>query len=373
MPMINLFQPSVGHEETAAVESVFSTHWLGVGERVAQFEQAFSQYIGCDASEVQAISSCTEGLFQAVAALAIGPGDDVIIPSVSFVGAAHAVRSSGARVVLCDVDPSTLNPTVEHIKRAVTPATKAAIIIHYGGAPGVVAEIAAFARSCSFLLIEDAACSLGTFTGGQACGTFGDVGVWSFDAMKVLTTADGGMVWCRDPVTAARIHAGVRLGVTSSGFARRTNSSRWWEIDPPTIGRRATMNDVAAAIGLVQLERLAGFLRRRSEIAAAYDSALAHLPWLTLPRQHAPTAAQTFYWIQTSPERRDRLAAYLLERQIYTNFRYWPLHKIDMYRTSDALPGADRAAESTLLLPLHQSLSDSDVARVADAINEFAA
>lgn len=370
--MINLFQPHARDAELAAIEDVFSSNWLGTGERVEQFEQAFGEYIGRPAAEVQAISSCTEGLFQAITALELGPGDDVILPTISFIGAAHAVRSSGARVVLCDVDPKTLNATVEHVEQAVTPATKAVLILHYGGEPGAVAEIAELAEQRSLLLIEDAALGLGAFAGGRACGTFGEVGVWSFDSMKALTTGDGGMVWCRNQDTADRVRLSIRLGVGSSGFSRRVDSSRWWEIDPSGIGRKGTMNDVAASIGLVQLERLPGFLRRRNEIAAAYDAGLADVAWVTVPDQRAPQGAPTFYWIQTPSSFRDRLATRLLGRDIYTTFRYWPLHKTQMYRSDGKFPGADHAAGSTLLLPLHQSLLDTDVERVLDAIRAFA-
>lgn len=369
--MINLFQPNVGDRELAAIKNVFSSNWLGTGALVEQFEQSFADYIGRPPAEVLAVSSCTEGLYHAVAALEFGPGDEVILPTISFVGAAHAVHSTGARVVLCDVDPTTLNPTVEHVERAVGAATRAAIILHYGGAAGAVTDISELADRRSLLLIEDSAVGLGSFTAGQACGTFGDVGVWSFDSAKVLTTGDGGMVWCRTQATAERIRRSTRLGVGSSGFERRISSSRWWEIDPPAVGRRGSMNSVAAAMGLVQLERLSDSLRRRSEVAAAYDVELGDLPWVSVPRLPANQTARAFYWIQTAPKLRDRLAAHLLERDIYTTFQYWPLHRTRMYRSDKAFPGADDAAGSTLLLPLHQGLSDSDVERVLQAIHAF--
>jgi aminotransferase len=370
--LINLFEPMVGEDELAAIREVFSTNWLGTGARVRQFERAFGEYIGRPGSEVQAVSSCTEGLFQVVPALGLGPGDEVVLPSISFIAAGHAVRASGARVVPCDVAADTLNPRVEHVERALTPRTKAVLILHYGGAPGAVAEISELTRSKSLLLIEDAACALGSFTSGRACGTFGDAGVWSFDSMKVLSTGDGGMVWCRNEQTADRVRSCVRHGIGASGFERRAGSSRWWEIDPSRVGRRATMNDIAAAMGLVQLGRLAAFLRRRAEIAATYDAALADLLWLVLPGQHPPSTARIFYWIQTAPELRDRLATHLLDRGVYTTFRYWPLHRTGMYGCDGAFPGADDAAASTLLLPLHQGLSDSDVERVVAAVRAFA-
>lgn len=368
--MINLFQPSVGERELAAVREVFESSWLGNGPRAQEFERAFGNHLGRPATELVAVSSCTEGLFQIVAAMGFGPGDEVILPSVSFIGAAHAVRSSGATVVTCDVDPRTMNPTIKHVEQVITPATKALLVLHYGGAPGAIAELAALAEARSLLLIEDAACGLGSSVGGRACGTIGHVGVWSFDAAKVLTTGDGGMIWCRSADVAERLRSLIRLGVSSSGFARRSGSGKWWEIDP-SAGRRATMNDVAAAMGLVQIDRLATFLRRRREVVARYNAALSDLEWLRLPPKHSPEIADTFYWIQVDPGIRDGLAVYMLDKGIYTNFRYWPLHRMKLYRSGWDLPGADRAAGSTLLIPAHHGLSDEEVDRVIESILDF--
>ncbi|MBU1700030.1 MAG: DegT/DnrJ/EryC1/StrS family aminotransferase [Candidatus Eisenbacteria bacterium] len=371
--MINLFQPNLGDAEIEAIREVFTSNWLGPGVRAQAFERKFAEYIGRPPSELITVSNCTEGLFQAVTALGLGPGDDVIFPSVGFVGAAHAVRNSGARVVLCDVDSTTLNPRIEHFEHAITEKTRAAIILHYGGYPGDVVELSKFAEARSISMIEDAACALGSFTMEKACGTFGEVGAWSFDSMKMLVTGDGGMVWAKRQLIADKIRAGIRLGVESSGFHRRTRSAQWWEINPVMIGRRGTMNDIAAAVGLVQLDRLPGFLCQRAEVAARYDAELSDLVWLRLPPRAPARAARTFYWVQTAPETRDRLALYLLQHEIYTSFRYWPLHKTRMYQSHRAFPGADLAAASTLLLPLHQGLSTTDVSRVIDAVRRFPA
>jgi dTDP-4-amino-4,6-dideoxygalactose transaminase len=369
--MLNLFQPYAGLEELAAIERVFASSWLGTGEQVAAFEHGFAALIGRPPNEVQAVSSCTEGLFQAAAALGLGPGDEVVLPSISFLGAAHAIRGTGAKVVLCDVDPVTLNPTPEHVAQVLTRATRAVLVLHYGGAAGWVEDIAELARQRSLMLIEDAAIGLGSTTGrGTPCGTVGDIGVWSFDAMKLLTTGDGGMIRCSDTGMSERIRTAVRLGVSSSGFGRRNDSPRWWEVDPMTTGRRATMNDIAGAMGVVQLSRLVGFLERRRKIAGVYTAALADLPWLVVPTAQ-PGAARTFFWIQTAPRLRDRLAAHLLAHGVYSSFRYWPLHRTKLYACDRAFPGADQAAAETLLLPLHQGLSDTEVEAVIDAVHAF--
>lgn len=368
--MINLFQPTAGDAELAAIKTVFATNWLGAGPRVEEFERTFGAYLGRQQDDLLAVTSCTEGLFQAISALGVGPGDDVVLPTISFVGAAHAVRSAGGRVVLCDVDPATLNPSVDHVLEALTPRTRGLLILHYGGAPGSVADIANLTKRQSLWLVEDAACGLGAFAAGKPCGTLGDIGVWSFDSMKVVTTGDGGMIWCRDRKLAGRIRSSISLGGASSGFARRAHSPHWWEVEPENVGRRAAMNDVAAAVGLTQLERLPRFLSRRFEIAAVYDASLGDLPWLTLP-ERGDEAAPVFYWIQTAPEIRDRLAIHMRDREVYTSFRYWPLHKTRMYGSAAAFPGAEQAAATTLMLPLHQGLSDSDVEHVVAGVRSF--
>src|ERR1043165_995399 len=175
--VINVFQPSLGESELAAIRGVFEVNWPGAGPQLEKFCSEFGRLIGIDKGQLTTVSSCTEGLFQAVEALGLKSGDEVILPSVSFVGAGHAILASGATPVLCDVDPRTLNPSEEMIQQAIGPRTKAIIVLHYGGHPGRVEEIAALAKSRSLFLIEDAACAIGARSGSRMCGTFGDIGV----------------------------------------------------------------------------------------------------------------------------------------------------------------------------------------------------
>jgi dTDP-4-amino-4,6-dideoxygalactose transaminase len=369
--MINVFQPCVGCEELAAIRDVFESSWLGAGPRLTEFERAFASFIGVQSGEVVSISSCTEGLFQAIAGLDLGEDDDVVLSTISFVGAAHAIRAARARIVLCDVDPQTLNPTVEHVARALTRRTKAILILHFGGRPGDVTQIADLASSKSITLIEDAACAVGSSVDGRACGTLGDIGVWSFDAMKVLVTGDGGMVWARSPELIDKMRMRARLGLAATGHSRAASGLNWWEVEPILAGRRCYMNDIAAAIGLVQLRRLPTLLQRRAEVAAAYNAGLAAITWLRLPPALDSHSANYFYWIQVDPGIRGTLASHLLKNDIYTTFRYWPIHRMRLYRSSRPYPGADAAADSTLLLPIHAGLSDADICKVIDSLKSF--
>lgn len=370
--MINVFQPSVGAAELAAVQEVFDGGWLGKGPRTAAFEAAFAEHLGVDREHVVSTNSCTEALFLTGDLLGLGPGDEVVLPSISFVGAANAVAARGARPVFCDVDPVTLNPTAEHVLAALTPATVAVIVLHYGGRPGDVADIARLCADRGVALVEDAACAVASSAGGRAAGTFGDFGTWSFDAMKLVVTGDGGMLYARDPErvreAASRLFLGLRQpsGLSQAVAAGGGTRERWWEFEVDGFGRRSITNDIAAAIGLVQLGRLPEFLQRRAEIAASYDDRLADLPLRLPPLLPAgQVTSHFFYWVGLPGGTRDLVANRLLERGVYTTFRYHPLHLVAAYRhAGGSLPGAEQAARETLCLPMHQGLDAEAVERV---------
>jgi aminotransferase len=371
--LINVFQPSLGERELEAVARVFESNWTGRGKITGQFEAGFADHLGVPRERVRSVACCTEGLFQSIELLGIGRGDEVVLPTISFVGMGNAVAAHGVTPVFCDVDPRTLNATVDTIEAKLTERTKAVAIIHYGGLPCEMDEIVDLLASRGIALIEDSACSVSSTYRGRACGTFGDVGVWSFDSMKILVTVDGGMMYLRDAELAQRAEEALYLGLrTTSGLASRAEN-RWWEFEISGFGRRAIINDVSAAIGLEQLERLPSFIERRREIHERYDRELADVDGLLTPPPvpaHA-TSSYYFYWLQAEPEQRDGLARHLKERNVYTTFRYYPLHLVERYGSHVALPAAERATLSTLCIPIHQSMTEDDVERVVDAVREF--
>lgn len=370
--MINVFQPAVGAAELAAVAEVFDSSWIGKGARVAGFESAFAEHIGVTSDRVTTLNSCTEALFVSMELADAGPGDDVVLPTVSFVGAGNAVAARGARPVFCDVDPRTLAPTAADVAAALTPRTKAVIIVHYGGYPGEVVEIAELCRERGVLLVEDAACAVASRVGGRACGTIGDIGVWSFDGQKIVVTGDGGMLTARDPRLVERAKKLAYFGLEQfSGFSQAmVTDTRWWEFEISSFSRRSIMNDIQAAIGQVQLGRLADFIARRRAVAARYDSGLAGLPGVLLPPPLPPgqTSSYYLYWVQMDEGIRDLVARDLYNQGIYTTFRYPALHAVPAYGGAARLPNAEAAVARTLCLPLHQSLSDADVDTTISAL-----
>ncbi|MGW0793023.1 DegT/DnrJ/EryC1/StrS family aminotransferase [Streptomyces sp. NPDC002911] len=372
--MINLFQPQVGAEELDAVAEVFEDRWLGHGPRTKAFEAAFADHLDVAPEHVIFINSGTSGLFLALESLDLAEGDEVVLPSPSFLAAANAILTAGGRPVFCDVDRRTLNPTVEDLERVITDRTKAVVVLHYGGYPGDIVRIAERCRELGVTLVEDSACSVASRVDGKAVGTFGDLAMWSFDAAKVLVTGDGGMIYVKDAGRAARMRRLAYHGLAQpSGFGYAKVSARWWELDIPEPGRRVIGNDLTAAIGAVQLRRLPEMVARRKEIVALYDRELAGIDGLTtpppLPEGHEST--HYFYWVQMAPGIRDRVAGDLLAGDIYTTFRYAPLHRVPAYSpVVPELPASDWAADRTLCLPLHPGLSDTDVHTVVASLRK---
>lgn len=354
--MINIFEPQLGQEELKAVKQVFDSKWIGKGKKTEEFEQAFADHLGVEPEDLVSTNSCTEGLFQVVKSLCVR-AESVIIPSISFIGSLQAVLNAKAIPVFCDIDRHTLNTTPEMIWDKISNKVKVIIPLHYGGMP---CELDEFIFS-KFWVVEDAACAHCSRIDGQSCGANGDFGVWSFDAMKLMTCGDGGMIYCPN---SSELRQRVNLGLSNSSGLESDNDN-WWEFEIETTGNRSITNDIASAIGLEQLKKLPQFIAIRKQIWELYNELLADLP-IRLPPE-IPANVQSsyyFYWIQL--DNRDELARYLRANDVYTTFKYWPLHLA--YKTGDSLPNAEWAAEHTLNLPLHPGLTDSDVGRICELI-----
>ncbi|OQX74451.1 MAG: hypothetical protein B6D59_02505 [Campylobacteraceae bacterium 4484_4] len=375
--MINLFQPSLGKEELAEIEKVFASNWIGKGGYVERFEEMFAQSLKSERSRFLSTTSCTEAIFLSGDLFDFSEEDEVIVPSVSFPSVASSIISRGAKIIFCDVDPHTLNVRAEDIEPVITPRTKALFVTHYGGIPCEMDAIRVLCETHDIRLIEDSACAVRSFYKGEACGTMGDMGMWSFDAMKTLCTGDGGMIYLKDPelmdVAKEQLYLGLPVKQKSGLDSSASGSANWWEFELNRPGRRAIMNNIAGAIGTVQVEKVAGFIARRKEIYERYLEGLGDLEWLRMPPEIPEYVESSYYffWVQT-PER-DRLARYLLDHEVYTTFRYWPLHKVkylERYVTG-SYPNSDYAAAQTLDLPLHQSLADGEVEKIIDLIRKF--
>ena len=372
--MINIFQPSLGEEELKSIKEVFDSNWIGKGPKTEEFEKQLAKKIGCDLDNVTTTTCCTEGIFQILEYLNIGPGDEVILPSISFVGVGNAILDRGAIPVFCDIEENTLNTTSFDINDKITYKTKAVIIIHYGGVPSDMDTIVRLCKQKNIKLIEDNACSPFSKYNGKNTGTIGDFGVWSFDAMKILVAGDCGLIYAKNKKDMKAIKERCYLGLTTGSGLSNSIDKKWWEFDISYPGRRSIVNDITSAIGLEQLKKVDKFIQRRKEIACFYDENLCKLNWLEIPPKILSESVSSYYmyWIQTEDEdTRNELAKYLKENEIYTTFRYYPLHWVEYYNDDSILPNTESAAKTTLCLPLHQSLTDSDVNIIIKRIRDF--
>lgn len=371
--MINVFQPSLGKEELDRIEKVFQSNWLGKGKVNDEFIDKFAEHIKTDNKHIFTSNCCSEGLFASMEMFDVKSGDEVIMPTISFVGAGNAVCSHDAKLVLCDVDRRTLNARAEDIEKKITKKTKAIMLIHYGGIPCEMDEILSLAKSYNIPVIEDSACSVFSTYKGKACGTLGDMGMWSFDAMKILVCGDGSMLYFKDPELKIKAEKWLYFGLESKSGYSNSVDKKWWEYDVSSFGHRAIMNDITAAMAVEQLKKLPAFINRRKEISHIYDERLKEAAWLDLPLPLPEYCTHTYYFyhIQVPNGKRDDLAAYLRENGIYTTFRYFPLNRVKHYDADGDFPNSDYASDNTLCIPVHQSLTDDEVHYICDKIIQY--
>ncbi len=371
--MINVFQPTLGKEELDRLEQVFASNWIGKGKLVNEFEAIYAEHLGSTKDRVLSTNCCSEGLFSSMHLCDIKPDDEVILPTVSFVGAGNAVCANGSKLVLCDVDKRSLNATAEDIEKVITPKSKAILLLHFGGIPCDMDKIMDLADTYKLKVIEDCAAGVCSTYKGKALGTFGDMGMWSFDAMKILVCGDGAMLHFRDPELREKAEKWLYFGLQTKSGYENSVAQKWWEFDISCFGHRAIMNDVTAAIALEQYKKLPMYMEKRAAVHDYYNESLKDLEWLDLPLpiEDGCTSSYYFYHVQTKNGTRDQLAKFLRDNDIYTTYRYYPLHRVPGYGVSGIFQGADYAADNTLCLPMHQSLSQDDIEKVVEKIREF--
>ena len=380
-PFLPFARPDIGEAEIAAVTQALRSGWVTTGPKTKEFEQAFTDYLGGNGLQSIAVNSATAGLHLALEALGIGPGDEVIAPTLTFTATVEVVRYLGADPVLVDVDPVTLNIDPGAIRAAITPRTKAIMPVHYAGLACRMDEILAIAREHGLKVVEDAAHALPTTWKGQLVGQLqSDVTVFSFYANKTITTGEGGMAVTRHPALAERMRVMRLHGMSRDAFDRFNSKTPAWYYEIVAPGFKYNMTDVAAAMGVEQLARLPQFVQRRQHLAARYQAQLAGLP-LVQPAD-APagdTHAWHLYVVRLVPGARagrDEIIQALSDRGIGTSVHYVPLHRQPYWRdryqlTPARFPHAEAAYQCMLSLPLFTAMHDTDQDRVIGALHEL--
>ncbi|NKE58324.1 DegT/DnrJ/EryC1/StrS family aminotransferase [Lentzea sp. PSKA42] len=369
-------RPLLGEEEALAAAEAVRSGWVAQGPRVRQFEEAFAASVG--AGHGVAVSSCTTGLHLAVHLLGVGPGDEVVVPSLSFIATANAVRYTGATPVFADVDAKTGNLTASTVEPVLTARTRAVMVVHQAGVPADVDALKALCEPRGISVIEDAACAAGSTYKGKPVGTNALLAAWSFHPRKLLTTGEGGMVTTDDADWAVRLKRLREHGMSVSAADRHNGGAAVIEQYLET-AFNYRMTDIQAAVGLVQLSKLDAIIARRRELAARYHELLAQIDVdsaspITAVRdpEYGTTNYQSFWvWLpEGAPDRQEVLAG-LAERGVSARRGIMASHLEPAYEghPSAPLPVTEAFTARTLILPLFHDMTAHDQDTVVSALS----
>ena len=367
--MIPVFKPSFGEEELEALREPFRTGWIGLGPKTKEFEQKFAEYIGT--TFAVAVNSGTAALHLALKAISIA-GMEVITTPMTFISTNHVILYNSGIPVFADIEPDTLNISLKEIQRNITAKTKAILVVHYGGHACDMDPILAIANEANIHVVEDAAHGCGGEYKGQKLGSFGDLGCFSFHAVKNMSTGEGGMITTDDPELYGRLLKLRWMGISKDTWSREEKDEKYsWYYNVEEVGFKCHMNDIPAAIGLVQLKKLEKMNQRRQEITERYNESLKNLKWLETP-VIKPYAKSSHHNYVIKVEERDPLNLYLQEKGISTGVHYVPNNHYEMYRPfRGETPVSDSAWKKLLTLPLFPDLKDEEVDFIIREIREF--
>jgi dTDP-4-amino-4,6-dideoxygalactose transaminase len=368
--------PVIGEEEIAEVVDSLRSGWIGTGPKVARFERMLEEYIGV--AHVRCVSSCTAALILALRVLEIGPGDEVIVPTMTFVATANAVEHAGATPVFVDSEPVTGLADLDAVAAAVTPRTRVILPVHLGGRPVDLDRLEGLRDRHGLAVVEDAAHALGAEWHGRRIGTHGNLTAFSFYATKNITTAEGGALATSEPAVAAAVERLTLHGLSAGAWQRFSDSGFvHYTVEEP--GYKFNLTDLHAALGLHQLPRLDDWIDRRAELWDRYDELLADLP-LTTPAPPDPDTRHSrhLYMVLVEPEARlsrDEVLGFMHARGVGAGVHYRAVHLHPYYRDTYRLdradfPVADDMSERTLSLPFSPAVTERDQERVADVLRE---
>lgn len=378
--LIPVFRPNYGKEEIKAISEVIKSGWVGLGPKTEEFEKRFASYVS--AKYAIALNSATAALHLSLLAADVKKGDEVIVPALTFVSTAHAVLYVEATPVFVDIEPDTLCISTDDVARKVTKKTRAIIPVHYGGHPCDMDKLKKIANTHNLIIIEDAAHACGSSYKDRKIGSISPFTCFSFHAVKNLATGDGGMITVKDKETARRLQRLRWLGINQNTWSRledihkankRPHKTYNWYYEVEELGYKYHMNDINAALGLVQLRKLDESNKKRRILASRYEDKLKKLATVKCPEvKPGMVSAQHNYVIRC--QKRDKLHLFLRERNISSGVHYMPLHLQPYYKKLYPelnLPVVEAEWKQLLTLPLYPQLTYKEQDYIVSCIKEF--
>lgn len=365
---------SLDRSEFAEVKDCLESGWLTMGNKVLRFEKAFAEYVGV--KYALSVNSCTAALHLALLAHEVGNGDEVLVPSFTFVSTVNVIVHVGAKPVFVDIDPQTLNIDPQDVLRKITKKTKAIMAVHFAGLPAELTELKKIAKEHKLVLIEDAAHAVGSMYKKKQIGAHGNTTCFSFYATKTITTGEGGMLTTNDSKIAEFIMRNRLHGISKDAWKRYMKGGSW-KYDVLFPGFKCNMTDLQASLGIHQLEKLEQFIDKRREYATQYNQGFASNPnLLTFPIPSHIRHSHHLYTILLQRYDRDKFIQKMSEFNIGTSVHFIPVHQFTYYKEAFPVKAMDLAntneiAEQIVSLPLYPSMKKSDVAYVIKVVNQL--
>ncbi len=366
--MIQVFKPFYGDEEIKAVNEVLKSGWVGLGPKTKEFEDKFAEH--CKTKYCIGLNSGTTALDLSLKLLGVNHGDEVIVPTWTFVSTAHCVYYNLATPIFADIDPDTMNINLEDVAKKITCRTKAIIPVHFSGRPVDIDKLKEIAGDIP--IVEDCAHASGAKYKNKSVGGLADIGAHSFHAVKNLAMGEGGAITLNNEEMAERAIRLRWLGIDKSTWDRTSLEQKyWWEYAVDEIGYKYHLNDIHAALGLVQLKKLHESNSLRRERVNHYFEGLTDIEQIQLPPKDDNVLVSSWHLFAIRTQSRDKLSVYLQENDINTGVHYKPIHTYKCYGNRTYLPIAEKVFKEALTLPLYPSLSNDDHDKIIDLIRKF--
>jgi aminotransferase len=371
--MINIHQPKIDLFDKFEILKSLSTVWIGKGKKVEEFEKKLQKYLSL--KNIITVTSGTQGIYEIFKLLKTkNKKKEIIVASLSFIGILSSIKLNDFDYVYADIEEEYYSLSLNNIIEKITENTCAVVIQHYGGRPNYeIEKIAKYLQEKNIYLIEDCATVFGGTINEKHPGGYGDFSIWSFDCMKIITTLDGGAIYCKNGDDLQKIKESIHFGLVDSptSYSAFQNKKQWWEINPQSYGTRNILNDVTASLGISQLKKIKKFIKQQEVVWDFYLNNIKNKK-IKLPNAAQKNITESYFFFWLLSEERNELAEYLKKNNIFSTFRYYPLHKTEIYEKENiVLKNTDHIYNNLLCIPCHKALSLKDLKHITKIINNF--